>query len=102
MNVWYVCMYSCEQHKVCPQWIKLYNHQGWVQNAKIQAHISVTLYICVQMCCLLFFVPHFYDTIVLFLKKHDLNFVEGSGKSCSRCLVYQMVTERQCVPFHLT
>jgi len=94
-------MYSCEQHKVCPQWIKLYNHQGRVQNAKIQAHISVTLYICVQMCCLLFFISHFYDTVILFLKKTvDLNFVEGSGKSCSRCLVEQMVTERRMVQFH--
>jgi len=29
----------------------------------------LTLYICVQMCYLLFFIPHFYDTIVLFFKK---------------------------------
>jgi hypothetical protein len=69
MEYKYVCMYSCEQHKVCPQWIKLYHHQERVQNAKIQAHISVTLYICVRMCSLLFFIPHFYGTIVLFLKK---------------------------------
>lgn len=41
------CMYSCEQHKVCPQWIKLSNHQGRVQNATIQAHISVNI---VHLC----------------------------------------------------